>query len=290
LISIADQNPHNNNQVWLLYTELPRSKLDRQVSSSIVGKWNREHIYPQSRGAYATGLDYDLPPFGINNGLPTDANDIGAGLSDAHHIRAADGQENSSRNNKDFGINDYNGPSGSTINTWKGDVARSLFYMAVRYNTLNLVNGNPPDTTVNQLGDLATLLQWNQLDPSDDFEMNRNNYVYTWQKNRNPFIDMPNLANYIWGANAGQVWNNSLATNEFNANKIAIYPNPSKGFFSVSGIKENTKLEILNLLGKKIFEASIDGTSRIQTNWQSGIYFAKITSENQSIIEKIISK
>lgn len=288
LISISDQNPANNNQVWLLYTEQPRSKLDRQISSSIVGKWNREHIYPQSRGAYATGLDYDLSPFGINNGLPTDANDIGAGLSDAHHIRAADGQENSSRNNKDFGLNDYNGPAGSSVNTWKGDVARSLFYMAIRYNTLSLVNGNPPDATVNLLGDLATLLQWNQLDPADDFEMNRNNYIYTWQKNRNPFIDMPNLANYIWGANAGQVWNQNLSTNYFNAGNISFYPNPISNYFVVNGIENNAQLEVYNLLGEKILNQTIANAAKIEINWHVGIYFVTITSSNKSVTKKII--
>ncbi len=288
IITIADQNPANSNQVWLLYTEQPRSKLDRQVESSIVGKWNREHIYPQSRGAYSTGLDYDLFPFGINNGLPTDANDIGAGLSDAHHIRAVDGQENSSRNNKDFGLGDYNGPAGSTASTWKGDVARAMFYMAVRYNTLSLVNGNPADTTTNQMGDLATLLQWNQLDPSDDFEMNRNNYIYTWQKNRNPFIDMPNLANYIWGANAGQVWNSSLETISNDFEKITIFPNPASNYIVVSGINQTTNLEIFDILGKKILEKTIANQEQIATNCSSGIYFVKLTSAEKSFTKKLI--
>jgi hypothetical protein len=288
MITIADQNPSNSNEVWLLYTETPRSKLDIQSGNSIVGKWNREHIYPQSRGNYASGLDYDLPPFGINNGLPTDANDIGAGLSDAHHIRAVDGQENSSRNNKDFGLGDYNGPSGSTANTWKGDVARSLFYMATRYNGLSLVNGNPLDSTISQLGDLATLLQWNTLDPSDDFEMNRNNYIFTWQKNRNPFIDLPNLANYIFGSNFGQVWNANLTATNFNIDKIVFYPNPAKTYFEVSGLEETSKLEIYNILGEKILDQTIENNSKIETNWNSGIYFAKVTSGEKSISKKII--
>ncbi len=288
MIINADQNPANTNQVWLIYTEQPRSKLDQQTGNSIVGKWNREHIYPQSRGNYASGFDFDLPPFGINNGLPTDANDIGAGLSDAHHIRAADGQENSSRNNKDFGINDYNGPSGSTLNTWKGDVARSLFYMAVRYNGLSLVNGNPVDSTIGQLGDLATLLQWNVLDPADDFEMNRNNYIYTWQKNRNPFIDYPNLANYIWGPNLGQVWSVNLTTTNPDLNKISFYPNPANDNFVISGLEITSKLEVFNSIGEKILEEIIENNSNISTNWAAGIYFAKIISGDKIISKKLI--
>jgi hypothetical protein len=288
IITVADQNPANNNQVWLIYTEAPRSKLDRQVGSSIVGKWNREHIYPQSRGNYGSGIDYDLPPDGINNWFPTNADDIGAGFTDAHHIRVVDGQENSSRNNKDYGPLDYNGPSGSTANSWKGDVARALFYMAVRYNGLSLVNGNPTDSTIGQLGDLATLLAWNQLDPADDFEMNRNNYIYTWQHNRNPFIDHPNLADYIWGANAGQVWNSSLKTNDFDKLQVVMYPNPANDFVDFFGIDGVGVVEIYNTLGEKVLTKEFANETRIQLDLASGVYMTKITSGSKSVTKKLV--
>jgi hypothetical protein len=288
IITVADQNPANNNQVWLIYTEAPRSKLDRQVGSSIVGKWNREHIYPQSRGNYGSGIDYDLPPDGINNWFPTNADDIGAGFTDAHHIRVVDGQENSSRNNKDYGPLDYNGPSGSTANSWKGDVARALFYMAVRYNGLSLVNGNPADSTIGQLGDLATLLAWNQLDPADDFEMNRNNYIYTWQHNRNPFIDHPNLADYIWGANAGQVWNSSLKTNDFDKLQVVMYPNPANDFVDFFGIDGVGVVEIYNTLGEKVLTKEFANETRIQLDLASGVYMTKITSGSKSVTKKLV--
>ncbi len=288
IITVADQNPANNNQVWLIYTEAPRSKLDRQVGSSIVGKWNREHIYPQSRGNYGSGNDYDLPPDGFNNWFPTSADDIGAGLSDAHHIRVADGQENSSRNNKDYGPLDYNGPSGSTANSWKGDVARALFYMAVRYNGLTLVNGNPADSTIGQLGDLATLLAWNHLDPADDFEMNRNNYIYTWQHNRNPFIDYPNLADYLWGANAGQVWNSSLKTNDFDKLQVVMYPNPASDFVDFFVIDGVGVVEIYNTLGEKVLTKEFANETRVQLDLASGVYLTKITSGSKSVTKKLV--
>lgn len=288
IITVADQNPANNNQVWLIYTEAPRSKLDRQVGSSIVGKWNREHIYPQSRGNYGSGIDYDLPPDGFNNWFPTNADDIGAGFTDAHHIRVVDGQENSSRNNKDYGPLDYNGPSGSTANSWKGDVARALFYMAVRYNGLSLVNGNPADSTIGQLGDLATLLAWNQLDPADDFEMNRNNYIYTWQHNRNPFIDHPNLADYIWGANAGQVWNSSLKTNDFDKLQVVMFPNPANDFVDFFGIDGVGVVEIYNTLGEKVLTKEFANETRIQLNLASGVYLTKITSGSKLVTKKLV--
>ncbi|WP_395066893.1 endonuclease I family protein, partial [Flavobacterium sp.] len=233
ILKVSDQNPLNSNQVWLMYKELPRAKLDFQTGSINTGKWNREHIYPQSRGGFSDATS-DVAD-GISVWLPTNANDIVAGHGDAHHIRAEDGPENSLRSNRDYGLTGYNGPAGNQ-SSWKGDVARSVFYMAVRYNALSVVNGDIADTTVGQLGDLASLLQWNVLDPKDDFEMNRNNYIYTWQVNRNPFIDYPNLADYIWGANAGQPWFSNLSTTNFNALKVIVYPNPAKDYITVSGL------------------------------------------------------
>jgi hypothetical protein len=287
ILKTADQNPLNSNQVWLMYVESPKAKLDYQTGSSNVGKWNREHIYPQSRGGFANATS-DTPD-GINIWLPTNANDIIAGHSDAHHLRAEDGPENSSRSNKDYGLTGYNGPNGNQ-GSWKGDVARALFYMAVRYNGLNVVNGDLPDTTVGQIGDLASLLQWNHLDPSDDFEMNRNNYIYTWQYNRNPFIDYPNLADYIWGTNAGEQWFSSLSSPENQLAKIVLYPNPANESFTVFGINHEAEIELYNNLGMKVFQQKINNETQIIPNLNSGVYVAKITINDTISIKKIILK
>jgi len=286
ILKTADQNPENSNQVWLIYTEQPRSKIDYQTGSSIVGKWNREHIYCQSRGNY--GDLYNVSADGIGVWASTGPNDIGAGLSDAHHLRAVDGQENSSRNNRNYGV-DYNGPSGAP-GSWKGDVSRALFYMAVRYNGLNVVNGNPTDGTIGQIGDLATALSWNHLDPSDDFEMNRNNYIYTWQVNRNPFIDYPNLADYIWGANAGQPWFAALATTTFNTSKVTLYPNPASDYLQISGTNEASVLEIYSLSGAKLFTKSFTGDTKVTLSLASGMYLAKITSGTNAMVQKLLVK
>ncbi|MCY1226617.1 hypothetical protein D9M72_388590 [compost metagenome] len=158
--------------------------------------------------------------------------------------------------------------------------------MAIRYNGLDVVNGNPPDTTVGQLGDLATLLQWNVNDPSDDFEMNRNNYIYTWQQNRNPFIDYPYLADYIWGNRAGQTF--SLSTPDFSELKVAIYPNPTKNYITVAGITSSATLQLFSISGQQLLTADFSGTSTIQLNLAPGMYLAKIISENRTAVRKII--
>ncbi len=286
ILKDADQNPANNNQVWLIYTEQPRSKIDIQTGNSIVGKWNREHIYAQSRGGFSDGTSSFAD--GINNWLPTGPNDILTGHADAHHIRAVDGQENSSRNNRNFGI-DYNGPTGSTSNTWKGDVARALFYMAVRYNGLNVVNGNPAETPDGFIGDLATLLTWNSLDPADDFEMNRNNIIYNWQKNRNPFIDMPNLASYVFGNNAGQPWSNNLSlANNFEFLSVKMFPNPANDFIKIEGLINVANIEIFNSMGENVYSKIYFNNDKLKLNLANGIYLVKITSENKSVIKKLI--
>jgi hypothetical protein len=285
ILKTADQNPKNSNEVWLMYVEQSRSKLEFQDTGINTGKWNREHIYPQSRGGYADGTLSS--PDGKNIWLLTDANNLLAGHADAHHLRAEDAAENTSRSNKNYGLTGYNGPSG-TKSSWKGDVARSVFYMAARYNALSVVNGDIADTTVGQLGDLATLLSWNALDPSDDFEMNRNNYIYTWQVNRNPFIDYPDLANYIWGAKAGQVWHFNLSSKDFAQLKVSVYPNPAKKSITISGLNVAATIEIYNSTGAKILEQKFTGETQLNIDFPSGIYFAKINLGEQSIVKKII--
>ena len=104
----------------------------------------------------------------------------------------------------------------------KGDIARSLFYMAARYHNyidassfqpaLKLVNfssKDKPTETINAIdtkdspatyGNLQTLLEWNILDPVNEFEIHRNNLVYNAvQHNRNPFIDYPSWADVAFG-------------------------------------------------------------------------------------------
>lgn len=285
ILRIADQNPLNSNEIWMMYKEQPRSKLLIQTTGSGTGRWNREHIYPQSRGGFPNATS-EIPD-GMNIWESTSVSMTLHGHSDAHHIRAEDGPENSSRNNKDFGLTDYNGFAGNQ-GSWKGDVARAVFYMAIRYNALDVVNGNPPDTTVGQLGDLATLLTWNTADPSDDFEMNRNNYIYTWQFNRNPFIDYPNLADYIWGANAGQTWFSNLSVDESIDLKVALYPNPAKNFITVSGIQNEATIEIHTVSGQRLLSNHFRGTATFSIDFAKGIYLAKITSEGKTAVKKIV--
>ncbi|SDS06686.1 endonuclease [Winogradskyella sediminis] len=282
ILKEADQNPENSNEVWLVYLEEGRPKLDYQTSSVNTGKWNREHTFPRSRGGFYS-IEEDEIADGVDIYWTTKADSLRHGNSDAHALRAADGPENSTRNNQFYG--EYNGPSG-TAGKFKGDVARSVFYMAVRYNGLEIVNGFP-EGNVGEFGDLATLLDWHRNDPPDDFEMNRNNVVYNWQFNRNPFIDQPDMIEYIWGDMIGETWNQPLNITDNTALKVVLYPNPSTGRVYLSGLNAEADVDVYSIDGKLLAQyRSVQ--DYINLDVTSGLYLLKLTSNNRSVIKKVL--
>ncbi|MBG9587880.1 endonuclease [Cytobacillus firmus] len=186
----TDEDPANPNNVILLYTGRSQGKF---TNGSEVNDWNREHVWAKSHGDFGTAM--------------------GAG-TDLHHLRPTDVSVNSSRGNLDFDNggsqhsealgNYYDSDSWEPRDSVKGDVARMLFYMAVRYegdsgevdlelnNAVN--NGSAP-----YHGRMSVLLEWHKEDPVDDKERRRNEIIYTdYQHNRNPFIDHPEWASAIW--------------------------------------------------------------------------------------------
>jgi len=202
-LTYTDEDPNNSDNIILLYSGRSIAKKNNGSgdSSSNPDFWNREHSWPKSHG------------------FPEREQ---RGYTDIHHLRPADSSMNSSRGNKDFadgGDPVAEAPANlSTDLTWeprnevKGDVARMMFYMDVRYDVgtdstmpdLILVNQVGTDTSTlsdgtGKLGKLCTLLEWNTLDPVDNFELDRNNTIYEYQGNRNPFIDHPEWVERIYG-------------------------------------------------------------------------------------------
>ncbi len=174
----ADEDPNNSSNMLLFYTGVSVKK------TSNMNTWNREHVWAQSlTGGW----------FGTS----------GAG-ADMHHIRPCNPSVNSSRGNKKFGTaSGYYDPSKQGAD-YRGDVARIIFYMFTRYSEAD----KHTFKSIAQSQEL--LLEWNKLDPVSETEIIRNNYTYTVQGNRNPFIDHPECADLIWGSS------NLLKLNEFN--------------------------------------------------------------------------
>ncbi|MDX3246462.1 endonuclease I family protein [Streptomyces sp. ME18-1-4] len=189
-LKVTDQDPNNSSNVILLYSGVSRSK---SLSGGDVGDWNREHVWAKSHG-----------DFGEVTGPGTDL----------HHLRPADVTVNSIRGNKDFdnGGSTVSGGGGSLTDSDsfeprdadKGDVARMILYMAVRYDGGDGFADLEPNEKVNNgsapyIGKLSVLKQWNDEDPPSAFEEKRNQVIYdTYQHNRNPFIDHPEWVDAIW--------------------------------------------------------------------------------------------
>lgn len=189
----VDEDPNNPNNVVLLYTgrSQPKDQNSGQDSAN-PDYWNREHVWAKSHG------------------FP---NQSQLAYTDVHHLRPADMSVNSSRSSKDFdnGGSRHREATGcrSDRDSWeprdgvKGDVARMMFYMAVRYegddNVPDLEVVNRTGTSGPQFGKLCTLYKWHYDDPVDSLEKGRNDKVYVWQANRNPFIDHPEWVQSIWG-------------------------------------------------------------------------------------------
>lgn len=193
IMNYSDADPANPNNVILFYSQISRNS---SLYGTGAGFINREHVWAKSHGNFS----------GIR---PMDG--------DALNLRPEDGLVNENRGNLDFDNVQPNGTQDATATScWynqsayepgpltKGQVARILFYMATRYEgtdgemDLELVSklNNYPEA---KFGNLTTLMEWNNQYPPSAMERQRNDRIFRIQQNRNPFVDHPEFANYIWG-------------------------------------------------------------------------------------------
>mmetsp|Transcript_38460 Transcript_38460/g.115321 ORF Transcript_38460/g.115321 Transcript_38460/m.115321 type:complete len:747 (-) Transcript_38460:197-2437(-) len=204
LIALDSADGGAGNLVNQIYSSTNANAVDAGQTHS----WNREHVWPKSRGVGYNGPDF----------------------TDLHALRPSDWNVNAARSNRHFApcgiaevITECVSPAHSeaAVDTERdsytflppkdrrGDVARATFYMVMRYDgsetdTLDLTLTDCPafnSVDDGKLGYLSHLLQWHEEDPVDDAERARNDAVCSdWQGNRNPFVDYPALVEYIFGA------------------------------------------------------------------------------------------
>ena len=293
ILKDTDKDPNNSDNVILIYSGI--SVNGAQEYNNANG-WTREHIWAKSRGDFG--------------------NSMGAG-TDVHALRPLDNRTNSVRNNRSFNnctscieVKDrWGNPTGSKkdANDWsfeprdevKGDVARMIFYMAVRYDGF----GRHPNLELTQIllpqgnkeplnGVLSTLLEWNRNDPIDAWEKNRNDIIYySYQNNRNPFIDFHELAEHIWGTQMGAKWTGEESLNIATNHKIAlsIYPNPAFDILYIKGLKRAAKVNIYDNIGRKVFVSQIDvDNNTIDVSSFKGIYIVNIITQEKAITKRII--
>lgn len=173
----VDAYPKHQDSVVLMYSgeirfwkEYMSGKNDHKPQT-----FNTEHVYPQSLI-------------------------VNTAKGDLHHLRVCDQRTNSRRSNHPFtdGQGSYKLKSKSWFpgDQWKGDVARMIMYLNLRYAE-----------SFEDVGSITLFLKWNAEDPVSPFEIQRNNRIEKVQGNRNPFIDNPYLATLIWGGpKAENLW------------------------------------------------------------------------------------
>jgi endonuclease I len=275
-----------NGRVWDMYSDIPGGNpaytftfvTDQCGDYSSEGDcYNREHSFPKSW---------------FNDAAPM--------VTDLFHIYPTDGYVNGKRSNYPFGevsnatwtstngskvgncsFTGYSGIVFEPIDEYKGDFARTYFYMMTRYMDLisswnsDMLSGNDLSSWAKEM-----LLEWDGSDPVSQKEIDRNNAVYQIQENRNPFIDHPEYTGLIWGFPSG--------LNEPGNPEIKV--RYSDGIIHVD-FKSNDAghLQVINLMGQQILSRPINiDFSSFPVKLINGIYVLIIKSGKETFCYKLI--
>jgi endonuclease I len=281
----VDETNYGTFTNWTLHRK--RHHEADQPSSLIECVWNREHVFAKNSGTPA--LEDNFPSSG----------------TDAHNIRTCDVNRNTLRGNRLFASG--SGNSGTIGlhwypgDEWKGDVARMIMYMYLRYPTQckpAKIGTGPVVTSDPEMVQL--FLQWNAEDPVSPYEDIRNTYLGNLnndfsQGNRNPFIDNPFLATRIWGGPPAQNrWPIVLNTETILdiENSISIYPNPvSNNTINIMSAFEWDEIVFSNINGQETYRIHNLDSSNNQfdlPNFQKGFYFVTFQNEELKFTKKLV--
>ncbi|MES2515441.1 MAG: endonuclease [Bacteroidota bacterium] len=279
----------SNGKVWDMYSDIPSGTppyqytfvTDQCGNYSVEGDcYNREHSWPQSW-----------------------FNSVSGPVSDLFHIYPTDGKVNGERSNYPYG--NVNAPSITTLNggklgpcfnlgysqtvfepidEYKGDFARTYFYMSTRYYSEDS-GWSTSDATNKSIilpWQMNVLLQWNQQDPVSAKEHARNDSIYyKFQNNRNPFIDHPEWADSIWSIDV------SVFVKELELqHSFSVFPNPASSSFQIINKTNHhsaVNLKVISITGTLIEEKAISSEEAISVNcesWAKGIYIISLQSEH----------
>ncbi|MBQ1694917.1 MAG: endonuclease, partial [Bacteroidales bacterium] len=285
---------NDNGKIWDIYSNCNFTLGTDQCGNynSECDCYNREHTVPQSWFGDATPMKTDL-----------------------FHVYPTDGWVNNKRGNLPLGkvsnptytsgngskigpcsASGYSGTVFEPIDEYKGDLARTYFYMSVCYKNKNLGQTSESMFEGSELKPwaLQMLLQWHYNDPVSQKEIDRNNAVYALQHNRNPFIDCPYFAEAIWDGHCN--FESCLspletANAETYIPKLSASPNPTNGIVSITSDRTINSISIFNILGEKTFYIEQE-TNFAEINveqYESGIYFVlAIFHDGSSATTKII--
>ena len=283
----TDHREDNVSKVWDMYSDRPNGNppytyylgQDQCGNYDSEGDcYNREHSWPSSW-----------------------FNDQSTPRTDLHHIFPTDGYVNNRRSNYAFGevrSSSWTSQNGSKLGTcktsgfsgtvfepideYKGDFARAIMYMSVRYYSEDGSWGSSDMTTKSEIKPWAIemLLRWNEQDPVSEKEKERNEAIYSdYQHNRNPFIDHPEYARMIWDP----TWH----TVDEAQSAVYFFPNPIEAgqTLHVSGNSSDfDAIVVCDLSGRTLLKATGDAVGEfsvtLPSNFTKGCYIVKLLRNN----------
>jgi endonuclease I len=288
-LKYADLDPLKEDFVMLIYgyednDGVVHTDRTRHVDSSCHvsgcnGLWVREHVYPRSLGTPNLGT-------------------TGAG-ADVHALRAIDNHRNNIRGNRAFGegtgFSKVN-PDGSFYpgDEWKGDVARMMMYMHLRYPdqcpASRVGTGTFLYSDFDELPDI--FLVWNAEDPPSEYEITRNNHFEEIQGNRNPFIDNPHLATRIWnGPMALDTWSTTSVTTQGAYKFFTVYPSlAQEELFIQSNIDSPLAYTIFTINGQIVQTGTTQSEKIDISSLAKGLYFLSIAKNESMQFAKFIKQ
>lgn len=280
----------DNNKVWDMYSTCTWTHGQKKCGnySTVCDCYNREHSIPQSWFSERAPMK-----------------------SDAFHVYPTDGKVNGQRSNDPFGecangttLTNGKGRSGSSTfpgysgkvfepdDEYKGDFARTYFYFATRYqDIMTSIGGASFNKTAYpsfSTWSLNLFLKWHRDDPVSEKEIVRNNAVEAFQRNRNPFIDHPELAEFIWGNRKGEPWSLTSGVDDFIL-EFFIAENPVQNTITIRTDESLMNYSIFDLSGKMIQFGEVVSNGNIEVSGlQNGLYLLQLQVGSKTAVQKVI--
>ncbi len=253
------------------------------------GCYNREHIWPQSKFGKALPMLTDLWI-----AYPTDSkvNSMRADYPYGDVVVPTFTSQNGSL----LGPNTYPGAPASAafepIDSFKGDVARSYFYITTRYygDSASFIDWEMATKSTLRPWVLQMLLQWHLSDPVSAKEKARNEAAYALQGNRNPFIDEPRYVECIWFNNCKDL----LAVPPLARLNLRIAPNPAATNLSIDwqalSPDEVLAVDVLNIQGQILYHKVLPtpGMRLNVADWPKGLYQLRLRTQHGVVAEKVM--
>lgn len=286
-----------DGKVWDIYSNTTNyifgTNQDTGSGGTSEGQYyNREHSFPKSW-------------FG---------GEVAPMYTDLFHMYPSDKWVNNARGNMPFGnVQVFSGfsanhycewgtstESGSTLTVFepadelKGDMARTYFYMVTRYE--NLVAGWKSNDNTEMLSGntypalsawaITVLLEWSRLDPVSAKERARNEVIYTnYQHNRNPYIDFPSLAEYIWGDSTTYAFHPSKYVSTTSVNKEAL---TFKAWSDNAGLHVRTEvgntIEVVDATGRRIWQTIATQSETKLATLHQGLVLVRVGNQIQKVV------